>query len=314
MKILCPHCETEMEVSSKEVNLVCHSCGKSFDIYQAKEVANKKYRDYSAVAYNFLFKTQDYKLALENYEKALKFKDHDLSSIVGICLSKISAGTFEDAKYSCVKEELEKHDIYLDLENTVIFLHFIKDTLDTIEYYYGETDGRLIKDDTFINQHLFDCYVKNLLEIKEVLAYFKDAFEVMVQDEIPSFEEQYPSFRERFENVTNENNNRLNGTYNVNEIGDVKLTNGEKSFLKENVKQIEFKELETLNIVRINERGIKLMKMAVPFAGIITTVGLVLALLYIKLKNIPLLIIGIILVLSGVGTFFLFRYFAKKTY
>ncbi|MBO8427470.1 MAG: hypothetical protein IAC58_02785 [Firmicutes bacterium] len=312
MKIVCPYCEKVNEVSKGALEVTCEACNQTFSMVEGKKKTVAKYKELQTGAYTALYRFKRFDDAIRYYEEALLIKPNDLSSVIGICLALTSKTSFDHTMFYQVIPTINKYDIYLNLENTVVFLHFISDMFDQIKFYLNESDFRVIKDGTYINKALFIEYIKSLKDILDIFKFFKDSFSLMDEEEAKSFKEENPDFYKRFEELENEVNSRLNKTYNINHIGDIEVSNGELNELKTNKIDLDIDTLDDTSMVVIDKKEVMYMKIFVPSALVSVILGIILFIVYGFTLNIPSLVFAIIFILLGLGLFLFYRFYFNK--
>lgn len=307
MKIVCPYCENVNDVSKGSLKVTCSKCGQSFDIEQGKQKTVNKYKELQSAAYNFLYRSQKFESAYNCYEDCLSIKENDLSSIIGMCLAITSMSRLDDPLFYKVIPIIENYNVYLDIENTVLFLHFIKDMLDQIEFYYNETKARVVVEDSFMNENLFKSFVKASNDISGIFKYFEESFEIMNQDELSSFKEDYPYFEERFNDIKNQTTANLNTTYNVLNVGDYDVKDGIISMTGNNKKIMEIVLPEHLELVVENVKGKLYMKICTPIMISFGVLALIFFIIFGILAKPLYIYLALAFLLLGIATFGLYR-------
>lgn len=314
MKIVCPFCENINDVDSGALHVSCSKCGQSFTIQDGKKKTLSKYKELQNFAYASLYHTQNFQDALDCYEELLEIKPNDLSSINGYCVAKICLSTFENVHFSFVIDEIEKYDIVLNVENSNLYLHFVKDILNYIEIYYDEVSSRLIKDNTFINMKYLENYLNENKEIIDLMNYFNDSFPLVDEEEFNVFKNDFPSFIDRIDEILKKANESLNATYNVNHIGEVEVKNGNINILNKNLVDLEINEVSNLNIVIVNTKGKFLTKVFLPICGGFGFLTLIFFIVFGALKEALYLYIAIgMLVICGI-VYAIYRFLLRKTF
>lgn len=314
MKIVCPFCENINDVDSGALHVSCSKCGQSFTIQDGEKKTLSKYKELQNFAYASLYHTQNFQDALDCYEELLEIKPNDLSSINGYCVAKICLSTFENVHFSFVIDEIEKYDIVLNVENSNLYLHFVKDILNYIEIYYDEVSSRLIKDNTFINMKYLENYLNENKEIIDLMNYFNDSFPLVDEEEFNVFKNDFPSFIDRIDEILKKANESLNATYNVNHIGEVEVKNGNINILNKNLVDLEINEVSNLNIVIVNTKGKFLTKVFLPICGGFGLLTLIFFIVFGALKEALYLYIAIgMLVICGI-VYAIYRFLLRKTF
>lgn len=314
MKIVCPYCENVNEVEKGALTVSCEKCGQSFSIEDGKTKTMNKYKELQNVAYSSLYHSQDYQTALDCYEELLNIRPNDLSAINGIAVARISMSTFSSLHFKDVIDEIEKHDIVLNIENSNLYLHFVKDILNYIEIYYEEVKSRLVINDVFINSQFFEEYVNQNKEILEVIQYFEDSFPLVDETELECFKNDFPTFEERIVEIKKFAQSALNSTYKVNHFGDVKVEDGEIFYLHENKIDMEVEEVTDLNLMVENKKGKKLTKIFFPVCGALALLTLIFFIVFGVNKNPIFLYISIVTLVLAIGLFVTYRILLKRTF
>lgn len=267
MKIVCPFCENINEVDNGALHVSCSKCGQSFTIQDGKKKTLNKYKELQNFAYASLYHTQNFQDALDCYEELLNIKPNDLSSINGYCVAKICLSTFENVHFKFIIDEIEQYDIVLNVENSNLYLHFVKDILTYIEIYYDEVNSRLLKNNVFINKKYLEDYLEENKEIIELMNYFNDSFPLVDEEEFNMFKTDFPTFMERIDDILKKANTALNSSYNVNHIGEVEVKDGKINVLGTNVINLDIDEVLNFNIIIENTKGKFLTKVFLPICG-----------------------------------------------
>lgn len=313
MKIVCPYCENVNEVVKGATTISCSKCEQSFTMEDGKKKTVSKYKELQNRAYNCLYVSQEYEEAIDNYEECLLIKENDLSSVIGICSAKMNLSTFDDAKFKEVIPTIEEYDIALNVENTNLFLHFIKDAISTIEYYFEQTDKRIISENTFINQKLFDSYIETCKDITTLLIYLKDSFELMDKAELEAFRNDFPSFDESFTNLTSNVNSRLNKAYNINDVGDIEVIDGEQKVLNTNKKSLDLKDISEKSVIIKNEKGMLYFKIFIPLTAVFGALTLILFIIFgVKKESLYIYLAAGSLILTG-AVYLIYRLLLKNS-
>lgn len=312
MKIICPNCEKISEVSKDAKEVTCEACGQTFDINTGKQKTIQKYKELQNNGYMCLYRLHSYERAIELYEDSLEIKPNDMPSIVGICLAKALLSKLDKTNFNEVEKIIDSYDIYLNLENTTIFLDFTTEMLNLIRFYYNQVDSRLVSNGAFICKNYFNGYVSALKDIKDLIIFLKNAQNLMDKKELDSYKEDDPSFEENEEEILKETNARLNKIYNVNHFGDIQLKDGEEEILGTNKVDNDDETVSDLSLTIRNEKGIAYSKIFLPIIAVVGVTGVILLFTFIKIAKLPILIVGLILVVASLILFGVYRHLLKK--
>ena len=95
----------------------------------------------------------------------------------------LGGNNVQESIFKFVIDEIEQYDIVLNVENSNLYLHFVKDILTYIEIYYDEVNSRLLKNNVFINKKYLEDYLEENKEIIELMNYFSDSFPLVDEEE-----------------------------------------------------------------------------------------------------------------------------------
>lgn len=313
MKIVCPKCEKINDVSKDTKVVTCSGCGEKFSIDVGKEKTVQKYKELHNRAYMCLYRLQVYEKAIECYEACLEIKPNDFSSVIGICLAKTSLSKLDNTNFKDVEKIIDSYDIYLDLENSTIFLDFTSEMIDQINFYLRQVDERLINNETFISKKYFDGYLNSIIDIKNLLAYLRKSQEFIDNKVLESYLEDNQDFAKKEEDVTKNINERMNKMYNVNHFGDIKVTDGNQEIIGSNKIDLENDEIDNLDLVVKNEKGLLYQKTLIPASLFFGVIGIILLFVFTSNKNIIVLIVSIISILLGLLIYGLYKFLLRKT-
>ena len=217
MKVVCPKCGNLIDSQQEDNEYVfCNECGSNFSFQDGRKTLVKRYSAYSNLAYRYLTTTGEYDKAEEYYEKCLQFKNNDFSSIIGIALSKLYSHTLLETHFDQIIPVLEKYEISLTAENTLLLLSFSGDVLAEAKRYFEDVDERLIKDGKFIATKYYSVYKKSLNDLREVFSYILEAIKLGDEEEIKQFEED-DKIIEQIKEMLTEIDNRAKIDFNISE-------------------------------------------------------------------------------------------------
>ena len=308
MKIICPNCRKVISVSksSEGKNVFCSKCGINFPYESGYKLAKELYRDYQKRAYNACYNKMDYQESYNLYEECLSLVSNDLSSIVGMCLSKIYGQTFDNLEFNNVIEILNKYDIVLDSTNTYIFLEFVIYVLDQCDNFINQVENRLMyQKEIFYNNTYFSYYKEGILQIEKLLNFFNDSFSLCKKEEFDIFTQENTSFLNRFNDFLSSIETLKKSNFKVNGVGVINFENK----LIENIDfNIEDIELDDLRVAIPNTDKIRTIYI---FGGIIVGFLLIAAILFlvgISIKNNILLYCSLIpLAIAGIFFFVFYK-------
>lgn len=315
-KVYCTKCRNFFEVDeTKEVGNVasCPNCHENCEI-DIKDDKNRtsllKY--ISNKAYNDLYKTLDYEKAFEEYEYCIQLEPSDCQSIFGMAMAKIYGSSFDNLKFSFITETLDKYDIELNSENTFLYLTFVKDCLYSFEHFLRQGEQVLMVGDVYMDQTFFNYYFEGVKEINDVIAAFRESFEIVDQEEFAVFKEQNKNFMDNFSILENSMIRRLNETYKINEVGVVVYEGGKVKSTTEEKFDIVLPESVNLSFIPEDTNAIKKRKI---FSGAIIGLGALLVVffvIYLITKQTVFIILEFIPVVACLVIYFILKKQSKK--
>lgn len=312
MKIVCPFCEKINDVKNGTEICSCGACGSSFLVDEGKDYTVKKYRELQTRGYTCLHRTNEFDEAIDCFLYSLEIKPNDLTSIMGLCLAKISQSTMLEDNFNCVESTINEYEVYLNTENTMLFLSFVRDLMDQVNYYITESDGRVIVDGAYISKAYFDAYIKALKNIDGLFTYLTDAFTLMEKEQYDNYCKDDPEFMARFDKYQKKIKDRLNKSYMVNNVGLVKVVDGEEVGVDTTeVPHNEVTELEDNAMIRTIYKGLLYHKIALGCSIACIVAGLVFVFVYAGTSKLWSLITGVVLVIAAFAIFFIIKLVLK---
>ena len=291
MRVMCPKCGKIFEATASKEVAFCSDCGTTFTLDQGKKLFDKQFGGLTKQAYLCLTQLGDYDKAIELYESCLEIKPNDLSSIIGIALATLYKQDFLNINFDKIIPIIDKYDIYLNEENTFLFCSFIEDVLKETKKYLAESQERLFKDGKCIAQVYLGNYKKSLDDILTLIAYFKDSFTLMSEEEKNIFFEDHDLSKDL-------------------------------DTLESQVQDLKNKNYEVLNpeillednrIIVVNKKAIKTYKYATVYLIVMAALFILFLLLGAILGNNLFYYLMIIpLVLAAGGYLFYYYFFIKK--
>jgi tetratricopeptide (TPR) repeat protein len=319
-KVMCPKCEEVFEIdeTSDLLPTGCVHCKKCHEPFMPDDGVKKLENEFKgavSAAYKDMYMKQNYEQAAGEYEYALTLKNDDLGAIVGSTLAKIYASKLNDRAFLNIIDALESRDIVLNAENTFIYLSFVRDAIYSFEQFLKMSRQNLTKDGIFYNKDFFSYYLDGIKEINKVMNYFKNSLSLVDNDEYESFQKENTLFNQDFETMTNGIRNRLNSDYKVNELGYVKVSNGETEVIrKENYEGVIIPLEVDLSLLPLNKKAIKVRRLMIGYFSLLTVMMIVFLVIYFVTKlSVYLWFLAIPIVLAAIG-YFLFTYLIKKSY
>lgn len=250
-KVLCTNCNKVFDSPSETSEVItCPKCGVRISLTQAKENANKEYKKIMDAAYKYTYQMTNYNDGYLLYKKALIFREDDLSALVGMSLCLIFNQAFDDLKFKDVITLFDEHNIYLDKENTFIFLMFVKDVLRQVKYLFDQIEKRLKENDVFLNETYFEYFKNAVNDSLTLFNYFNDSFLLMDQEEFEEFKTSENDFIDNFNTYFDKLNNYKNESFNVNNVGLIKFDN---TLIEEKKYGVFEKNIEDLHVILINK-------------------------------------------------------------
>ncbi len=187
MKVICPNCGKLLEVSRDAQTCFCSECGSNFSQKTGIDELNKNYKSFQRDADVQINRFGDYKRAIEDYEDSLALKPNDFASISGIILVKLYSQSFDKPAFSEIEKIINSFDIYLNHENTFLYLCLIRDVIKQVTIFNEEGLERLRIDNKFRSKEYLDFYINGMKSALDALKFLNDNIEICDQEEVKEF-------------------------------------------------------------------------------------------------------------------------------
>ena len=146
---------------------------------QGKKLFDRQFGQISKAAFVYLNQKGDYDKAIELFNECLEIKNDDLSSIIGIALATLYRQDFLNLNFDKIIPLIDQYEIYLNEENTFLFLSFMEDVIKETKKY----NERLFKDGKCISRIYLNNYEQSLKDIITLINYFRDAITICSEEE-----------------------------------------------------------------------------------------------------------------------------------
>lgn len=281
-KIMCPNCESIIEVDDEKMNITCNECNLTFLVNDGEKALERSYNHFKNKGYRLYSKLKFFE-SNKCYLKCLEINPLDFDIRTKYILNLLYLNTLTHNNFNEVIPILEKEEIILDNKNTYLFLAFIKDLIQNISVFYKHMEENTIIEDSFINESYALNYFDASLNILNILNYLKDVFPLLKEKDLNLYLEDNPSFNERFNKYLDKAKSILNKDkiYNLNHKGDFKFDINNNSFiyLNLNIKNKEELVLEDERIIKIDKSFQKKVKLFYIFTVTFTLIGIILLIL-----------------------------------
>ena len=290
MKVICPKCGKIIDTSGTKNVVFCSECGTTSSLEQAKKLYDREISQLSRAAFACLNQKGDYDKAIELFNTWLDIDKTTLSPIIGIALATLYKQDFLNLNFDKIVPIIDQYDIYLDEENTFLFLSFMEDVIKETKKYLKEANARLFKDGKCISRIYLDNYEKSLRDILSLITYFKDTLEIASQEERKLFYEDHDMDKE------------------LNE-----LEEKVKTLASTNHEVLEEEEtLEDNRIIVINKKDLKTYYYAMGFEVVMALVLIVFLILGFAVNSLFYYLMLIPLAIGIVGYLVYYFLFLKK--
>lgn len=263
MKVICPQCGKVIDTNLNKDTVFCSECGNNFSFEQGKKLFDRQFGQISKAAFVYLNQKGDYDKAIELFKECLEIKNDDLSSIIGIALATLYRQDFLNLNFDKIIPLIDQYEIYLNEENTFLFLSFMEDVIKETKRYLIEANERLFKDGKCISRIYLNNYEQSLKDIITLINYFKDAIAICSEEEKNIFYQDH--------NMDDELNALEEKVKSLQEIRHEVLENEES--------------LDDNRIIVVNTKGLKTYRYAMGFEIAMAIIMIVFLLLGVFLKN-----------------------------
>lgn len=263
MKVICPQCGKVIDTNLNKDTVFCSECGSNFSFEQGKKLFDCQFGQISKAAFVYLNQKGDYDKAIELFNECLEIKNDDLSSIIGIALATLYRQDFLNLNFDKIIPLIDQYEIYLNEENTFLFLSFMEDVIKETKRYLIEANERLFKDGKCISRVYLNNYEQSLKDIITLINYFRDAITICSEEEKNIFYQDH--------NMDDELNALEEKVKSLQEIHHEVLENEES--------------LDDNRIIVVNTKGLKTYRYAMGFEIVMAIIMIVFLLLGVFLKN-----------------------------
>lgn len=281
IKAICPNCNSVIDVDPNEQFSVCKKCETKFVTKDAVNMLIKNYKSISRNAKQELFTYSNFKAAEGGYKELLKLKPNDLGAITGLADCIFLSSTLDEVKYKDVIALFDSFDIFLNTENTYLFLNYLLEVFKYIRIYFREVP-RTQKDKVFISKKYYDIYVKAVKDIEDLLDYFKEILKLVDEEEYKDFTTNVSTdFEDQFKYVYKLIIDAKDINYSINHVGIVDFDGNHK-----NGEVVNFDEeaLEDNRIFIPDTSFMKERKRTLIIAGVLFGISLLMLILGLSLK------------------------------
>lgn len=281
-KIMCPNCESIIEVDDETMNVTCNECNLTFLVNDGAKAIERNYNHFKNKGYR-LYSKLKFSESNECYLKCLEINPLDFDIRTKYILNLLYLNTLTHNNFNEVIPILEKEEIILNNKNTYLFLAFIKDLIQNISVFYKDMEENTIIEDSFINESYALNYFDASLNILSILNYLKDVFPLLKEKDLNLYLEDNPSFYERFNKYLDKVKLILNKDkiYNLNHKGDFKfdINNNSLIYLNLNIKDKEELVIEDERIIKPDKSFQKKVKLFYIFTITLALIGIILLIL-----------------------------------
>ena len=293
MKVICPGCGKLIDINSKTEKVYCNECGNTFTQDQGLEILNKKYKLFQDKAYKACYHENDYKTAREYYKESLAIKPNDFCSIVELILCDLYAQKFDAPAFNKIIPTLDSYDVYLNHENTFVYLSFLRDVIKQVEVFNEEGLTRLRNENgEFLNLNYLNYYLNGmkdaLIASKELQTYIP----LCSEEEKKEFIENDFDVVSKLQTTINFLEEHINKEYKVSEMAS---------------------EIESLDVVSFDENNEKRMKFIYVTGGIIIALLIICVILVATIGEMTNYLIALTFVLP-LGLYAAAKYYYSKNF
>ena len=293
MKVICPGCGKLIDINSKTEKVYCNECGNTFTQDQGLEILNKKYKLFQDKAYKACYHENDYKTAREYYKESLAIKPNDFCSIVELILCDLYAQKFDAPAFNKIIPTLDSYDVYLNHENTFVYLSFLRDVIKQVEVFNEEGLTRLRNENgEFLNLNYLNYYLNGMKDALIALKELQTYIPLCSEEEKKEFIENDFDVVSKLQTTINFLEEHINKEYKVSEMAS---------------------EIESLDVVSFDENNEKRMKFIYVTGGIIIALLIICVILVATIGEMTNYLIALTFVLP-LGLYAAAKYYYSKNF
>ena len=293
MKVICPGCGKLIDINSKTEKVYCNECGNAFTQDQGLEILNKKYKLFQDKAYKACYHENDYKTAREYYKESLAIKPNDFCSIVELILCDLYAQKFDAPAFNKIIPTLDSYDVYLNHENTFVYLSFLRDVIKQVEVFNEEGLTRLRNENgEFLNLNYLNYYLNGMKDALITLKELQTYIPLCSEEEKKEFIENDFDVVSKLQTTINFLEEHINKEYKVSEM---------------------VSEIESLDVVSFDENNEKRMKFIYVAGGIIIALLIICVILVATIGEMTNYLIALTFILP-LGLYAAAKYYYSKNF
>ena len=293
MKVICPGCGKLIDINSKTEKVYCNECGNTFTQDQGLEILNKKYKLFQDKAYKACYHENEYKTAREYYKESLAIKPNDFCSIVELILCDLYAQKFDAPAFNKIIPTLDSYDVYLNHENTFVYLSFLRDVIKQVEVFNEEGSTRLRNENgEFLNLNYLNYYLNGMKDALIALKELQTYIPLCSEEEKKEFIENDFDVVSKLQTTINFLEEHINKDYKVSEMAS---------------------EIESLDVVSFDENNEKRMKFIYVAGGIIIALLIICVILVATIGEMTNYLIALTFVLP-LGLYAAAKYYYSKNF
>ena len=293
MKVICPGCGKLIDINSKTEKVYCNECGNTFTQDQGLEILNKKYKLFQDKAYKACYHENDYKTAREYYKESLAIKPNDFCSIVELILCDLYAQKFDAPAFNKIIPTLDSYDVYLNHENTFVYLSFLRDVIKQVEVFNEEGLTRLRNENgEFLNLNYLNYYLNGMKDALIALKELQTYIPLCSEEEKKEFIENDFDVVSKLQTTINFLEEHINKEYKVSEM---------------------VSEIESLDVVSFDENNEKRMKFIYVAGGIIIALLIICVILVATIGEMTNYLIALTFILP-LGLYAAAKYYYSKNF
>ena len=293
MKVICPGCGKLIDINSKTEKVYCNECGNTFTQDQGLEILNKKYKLFQDKAYKACYHENDYKTAREYYKESLAIKPNDFCSIVELILCDLYAQKFDAPAFNKIIPTLDSYDVYLNHENTFVYLSFLRDVIKQVEVFNEEGLTRLRNENgEFLNLNYLNYYLNGMKDALITLKELQTYIPLCSEEEKKEFIENDFDVVSKLQTTINFLEEHINKEYKVSEM---------------------VSEIESLDVVSFDENNEKRMKFIYVAGGIIIALLIICVILVATIGEMTNYLIALTFILP-LGLYAAAKYYYSKNF